>query len=189
MKITTVSQKYAQKSRLFVYPLLGIRRGVSVTPVGTYLTWRDMYTVVDCKFIAVYHLRDDAAFKQFEKRYLIGNRHFDNFFELEDGDGAYVFDFKEYKMDYKMIVNGKYSKITPANKIRIAAFFKNNHVHHQSIHSWLYPERFHKDYAKVLGVDLSLIKQVYETCSLPDLRQENLEVKKKVVNFATVNHL
>ena len=72
MKITSVRKNYIQKSRIFLYPMLNIRRGVSVTPVQTYLTWENVYTVEDCKMIALYHLRDDKEFKDFEEQnYLI----------------------------------------------------------------------------------------------------------------------
>jgi hypothetical protein len=188
MKIE-IQSTYIQKSRIFFYPLLGIRRGSSVTPVSTHMTWENVFTVQDYRFIAVYHLRDDQAFKQFEEKHLLGNRLFDTFYELENGDGAYVFDFHDEIKNYKCIVNGKYSRLEPEYKASISNFFKNHHRHHNSISSYLYPEKFHEAYAKDLLVTVSLMKEVVETCSLPDLKQENLEIQKKVVTFTTVNHL
>jgi len=188
MKIE-VPKDYIQKSRIFFYPLLGVRRGSSVTPVSTHMTWEGVYTVQDYRFIAVYHLRDDQDFKTFEDKHLLGNRFFDTFYELEDGDGAYVFDFTSEMKNYKRIVNGKYSRLEPEYKARISTFFRNHHRHHNSISSYLYPEKFHQAYADDLKVSLKLMREVVETCSLPDLKQENLEIKKKVVTFATVNHL
>ena len=90
MKITSIRKSYIQKSKLFLYPLLGIKRGVSVTPVQTYMAWKDIYTVNDCKLIAVYHLRDDNQFKEFEENKLLGNAMFEEFFELDNDDAAYV---------------------------------------------------------------------------------------------------
>ena len=49
MEIKSLIGTYIQKSRLFVYPMLGIRRGVSVTPVQTYLCWPNKYDITDNK--------------------------------------------------------------------------------------------------------------------------------------------
>lgn len=172
-----------------MYPLLGIRRGSSVVPTNTYLTWQGLHTVHDYRFIAVYHMRDDADFKSFEEKHLLGNKYFDAYYELEDGKGAYVFDFTPVKSDYKKIVNGKYSRVSGVYKEKVLAFFKNHHIHHKSILSYLHPEEYHDAYAKDLLVTASLMKEVHEVCSLPDLEQEKLEIMKKVLNFDSVNHI
>lgn len=189
MKLTQLQKEYIQKSKLFFYPLLGIRRGVSVTPLQTYIEWEGIYTVNDYKFIAVYHLRDDEEFKQFEDKKLLGNSLFCDFFELEDGTGAYVFDFSKYKRDYKLIINGKYSMLSEEYKQQILGFFKNHHRHHISILSYLQPEKFTADYAKLLDVPEKLLKDVGELCSLPDLNLEKLEVNKKIFTFESINNL
>ena len=189
MKLKKLQKQYIQKSRIFLYPLLGIRRGGSNTPVQTYLTWDGMYTVNDYKFIVVYHLRDDEEFKNFEEKKLLGNPLFSDFFELEDGSAAYVFDLSEYKKEYKLIVNGKYSMLPEAYKNKVLSFFKNHHQHHTSIMSYLKPEKFIGNYAQLLGVKESLLREVGELCSLPDLNLEKLEIKKKVLNFDSVNTL
>jgi hypothetical protein len=49
-----VQKEYIQKSRIFMYPILGIRRGSSITPIETYLTMENKYKLQDCMFIAVY---------------------------------------------------------------------------------------------------------------------------------------
>lgn len=189
MKIKALQAKYIQKSRIFFYPILGIRRGVSVTPVDTFITWKNMYTVNDYKFIVTYHFRDDEDFKKFEEHKLLGNPLFENSFELEDGTYAYVFDMSTYKKEYKLIINGKYSKLDVAYKRKILLFFRNHHVHHAMIESYLYPKMYFKDYAKLLNIDKSILKKVGELCSLPDLNQEMLIFSKKVINFESVNNL
>lgn len=187
--ITTLQSQYVQKSRIFLYPLLGIRRGVSVTPVETYMLWKDAYTVNDYKLIVTYHLRDDGEFKEFEDNSLLGNKLFSDFFELENGIGAYVFDFSELKLEYKRIVNGKYSRLSEKYKRTILSFFRNHKTHHAYIQSYLQPEKFIDDYARLLKVKPSLIRGVGELCNLPDLNLEELRVNKKVLNFDSVNNL
>lgn len=189
MKITSIRKNYIQKSRIFLYPLLNIRRGVSVTPVQTYLTWDNVYTVEDCKLIAVYHLRDDKEFKDFEEKKLFNNDLFDNFFELEDGKGAYVFDFSKYKKEFQRTVAGRYSEIDEGYKRKILNFFRNHQGHHRMIESYVNPHLYFEDYAELLKVPIPLLKEVGELCSLPDLKKEMLEIKKKVLNFTSVNNL
>ena len=189
MEIKSLQSVYIQKSRIFLYPLLGIRRGVSVTPINTYMTWDKMYTVNDYKFIAVYHIRDDKDFKLFEETALMDNPLFEDFFELEDGNRAYVFDYGGMRIDYKKIVNGKYSLLSGGYKHRILSFFKNHHRHHQYILSYFNPKKYINEYAKLLGVKVSLLKGVGELCSLPDLDKEALKIPTKVPNFDPINNL
>jgi len=188
MRLNTIYPNYIQKSRLFLYPILGIRRGSSVTPVQTYMTWKDVYSLNDYKFIIVYHLRDDKEFKSFEEK-LINHSLFDGFFELADNNGAYVFDFSSFKSEYKKIINGKYSMLDDEYKRKVLLFFRNHSKHHAYIESYLYPEKYYGDYAKILDVEKSLLQQVGELCSLPDLSKEDLEIKSKVVNFESINNL
>lgn len=189
MLINSINSTYIQKSRLFLYPLLGIRRGGSITPVQTYMTWDEMYNVNSCKFIAVYHLRDDQEFKVFEEAALMGNMLFENFFELEDGKGAYVFDFTPHRKEYKKIMHGKYSLLDEDYKVKVLKFFKNYKKHHAYIESYLYPELYFSNYATLLRVKISLLKSVGQLCDLPDLTQEVLKTPVKILNLQTINNL
>ena len=185
MKLERVKKDYVQKSRVFLYPLLGIRRGVSSTPVETYMSWKDVYTIYDFKLVTVYHLRDDQEFKSFEETQLMGNPLFENYFELENGYGVYVFDFSNMSSDYKRVLNGKYSRLSSGYKSKILNFYKNQML----IQSYLYPEKFFKDCAKLYNVEVQLLKEVGELCNLPDLEKETLQISKKVLNFESVENL
>jgi hypothetical protein len=67
MAITALYRKYFQKSKIFLYPLLDIKRGVSVIPEETYLAWGKSYSPEDMKLVCVYKTRHDIEYKQFEK--------------------------------------------------------------------------------------------------------------------------
>ena len=45
MEITFIQTKYIQKSRLFLYPMLDIKRGYSITPIQTYMSWKNKHTI------------------------------------------------------------------------------------------------------------------------------------------------
>ncbi len=72
--------KYTQKSRMFLYPLLGIKRGSAVVPNETYVSITNMYKPEDMKLVCLYHLRQDLEFRMFEKSKLSGNSRFDTFY-------------------------------------------------------------------------------------------------------------
>ena len=152
-----------------MYPLLEIKRGSSVTPIETYLSWENQYSLSDRKFICHYHLRDDPEFTQFEKEKLLGNKLFYDFKQVEDNKGVYVFDFSPYSKDWECILSGKYSKLSSDYKRRIENFYG-------------------RTYSEMIGINESVLKEVGELCSLVDFDREtlktsiiNLEFKSKIV--------
>lgn len=173
---------YIQKSRLFLYPSLDIKRGSSVTPIETYISWKDNYLPEDKKLICLYYLRDDQEFKTFEKIKLFGNNKYDRFEYVDDDKGAYVFDLSALGNDYDHIINGKYSKISKEYKKTILNFFESTKKHLEYIESYLYPEKHFDEYAKLLASDdFSIIKktliEVGELCEKLDFEREDLKLE------------
>lgn len=196
-KIEELYRDYYQKSRLFLYPILGIRRGESVTPKETYMSWFNEYGVDKQMFICTYHMRDDRQFKIFEDVKLLGNPLFHKFYELDNGNlGAYVFDLS-YNDDYACVLCGKYSKLSERHKATILDFCKESLSNYTYMESFLYPERYYAQYARLLTVDrpnisaqrtarnemLELLKTVGELYSKPDLEKETLFARRKVLDF------
>ena len=62
-----------------MYPLLNIKRGSSVTPIETYMSWSEQFSIYDKKLICLYYLREDIEFKLFEKEKLLNNQLFYDF--------------------------------------------------------------------------------------------------------------
>lgn len=176
MRINTVYKTYFQKSRVFLYPILGIKRGGSVTPIETFMTWDSHYEKNDCKLISLYHIRDDEEFKQFEKTKLLNNKYFHDFVLVGDNKGVYVFDFSSIKDDFLNVVNGKYSKLNPNIKKIIMDYTGKNNSTTPYIESFLYPERYFQLYAELMGTDIELLRNVGELCSIPDLKKEALNI-------------
>jgi hypothetical protein len=67
MEISTLYKVYFQKSKIFVYPLLDIKKGTGVTPIQTYFRWEGNFEPEDNKLVAVYEKREDETFINFEK--------------------------------------------------------------------------------------------------------------------------
>lgn len=176
MVIKSLYKDYFQKSRVFLYPALDIKRGVSVTPIETYMAWEDHYPIDAAKFICLYHLRDDEFFKQFEKVKLLGNKFYHDFKQVEEKKGVYVFDFDSMLEDWFYITNGKYSKISNDFKLKIRHYIGVNSPNLPYVESFLYPERFFKLYAEMMGVEEKVLRDVGELCSKPEVNKETLNI-------------
>ena len=53
MAVKSIYTKYFQKSKVFLYPLLGFKRGIKVVPSETYLAWDPFYIPEDIKYILI----------------------------------------------------------------------------------------------------------------------------------------
>lgn len=178
LKLESLYKDYVQKSRLFLYPALGMKRGLSVTPIQTYASWQGQYALTDRKLSCIYHVRSDEEFKAFEK-FIYNHKMFHDFKLTQDDKGVYVFDFSKQSDDWDMFVKGKYSKLSTDLKRSIRNFFGINNQGY--IDSFLFPERYFNMYAEMLSSSreenhhmLKLLQEVGELCSKPDLEKENL---------------
>lgn len=173
---------YIQKSRIFLYPALDIKRGSSVTPIETFMSWSNYYNVEDSRLICLYHIRDDNEFKIFEKVKLLGNPYFESFEFTEDNKGIYVFNLESIADDYSKVVSGNYSKLSGMHKRKIIEFFSQSKKHVEYIESYLYPEKYIDAYAAILASnDFNQIKksllEVGELCEKPDFMRRTSNLK------------
>jgi hypothetical protein len=57
---------------VFLYPLLGIKRGTSVTPDETYVSWNENYSSRGYEVnVCIYETRKDEEYKNFEANVLL----------------------------------------------------------------------------------------------------------------------
>ena len=54
MVIDALYTKYFQKSKIFLYPLLEIKRGTFIVPNETYISWNDKINSEDMQLICIY---------------------------------------------------------------------------------------------------------------------------------------
>ena len=181
--IKQVLSKYTQKSRVFLFPLLGFPRTSVTNPVQTYTSWDGRYDIEHMRLICEYPNRADEEFKNFESKKLLSHVHFLDFHETENNTGLYVFDFSVYARTWELVHSGGYSMIPDVDKTKIRKYFSTNTSSAEHIDSYLNPERYFKVYADLLNVEESLFREVGELCSKPDLNQEKLIVKIKDVQL------
>lgn len=157
-----------------MYPLLDIKRGVSVIPIETYISWSGVYSIKDRKFMCTYSLRNDVEFKHFEKTKLLGNKFFYDFKLLGNNEAVYIFDMNSVKNDWDAIMNAKYSRLSEVHKKRILDFVGKTHSHYKRIESFIYPEKYFGLYSELMGVKQTLLEEVGELCSPMDFDKETL---------------
>lgn len=173
--LTALYTNYFQKSRLFLYPLLDIKRGAPAVPLNTYVAWEDKHSSEDIKYICTYENRIDATFTKFEKTKLLNHNRLLEKFELPE-ELIYVFDFNDIQTDWLYFLEGKYSQISDKNKRKILNFFDKYTSNHVYMDSYLFPGKYFKLYAELLGVDEQLLRDVGELCNKPDINKETLNL-------------
>lgn len=174
---------YFQKSRMFLYPLLEIKRGVCAIPFDTHIIWTGKYNSEDVKLICRYENRTDKEFVLFEKHTLLThNRLIEKI--THENELIYIFDFSDYKNDWLHFINGTYSKMSTETKHKILKFFDKYSGNYVYMESYLFPGKYFSLYAKLLGVDVKLLEGVGELCNKPDLDKETLTLDlSKTLNF------
>lgn len=176
--IKSLYRDYFQKSKVFLYPVLETKGGSNV-PIETYIAWENRnISPQDKKLICLFHLRGDKDYRDFEKNKLFGNPLFEDFQEGENGVGIYVFDFKSFKDDWNIFLDGKYSKLSSVTKERIKKYYGNNTANGVYVDSFVYPKKYYAIYAELLGAPIGLLEGG-ELCDLPDFEKELLKMSVK----------
>jgi hypothetical protein len=175
MYVHALYKKYFQKSKIFIYPLLGIKRGTKVVPTETYLSWNKSYSPEDMKLICVYDT-SNSEYLQFEKDVILKHNRLSDYIKASANKCIVTFDFSDLSEDWKHFVNGRYSQINLNVKKKILEFFDKNTGNYVYVYSYLFPEKFFDRYAEILNVPVSLLISVGELCDKPDFDKEKLEL-------------
>lgn len=190
-KIEEINKVYRQKSKLFLFPLLGIRRNTSsdgITAIQTFLQWEGKFTLKDKKLICVYPIWNNEEFANFEKLTLKENRLFESMFILNEHFAAYVFDFSKdigCSHTHWRVSQGRYSLLKDTQKKIILSWYKKIPTHQKIIRSFLYPDAYYGDYADLFTIPSKkqskerrqierMLREVGQLCSKPDLERETL---------------
>jgi len=195
MALNSVYKKYFQKSKVFLYPILGIRRGVSVVPIETYVSWKGYYTSEDMKLICVYDVRTDEEYKNFERNVLLAHSRLNDYVKVGN-QLVLTFDLSDLGDDWFHFINGRYSKVSMNLKQKILGFFDKYSGNYAYMHSYLIPEKYFTNYADLLGVDVDMLIKVGELCTKPDLNKETLimevadleNIDEKLLNLSKTNN-
>jgi hypothetical protein len=187
MVIDALYKKYFQKSKIFLYPLLGIKKGTKIVPSETYLGWGTSISPEDMKLVCVYKTVGNPDYLDFEKDVLLKHSRLCDYVKANNNTSIFTFDFSDLDDDWGHIVNGQYSKVSMNIKRKILDFFDKNGGNHLYVKSYLFPEKFFDTYANILNVPISLLQEVGELCDKPNLEKELLTLE--VVNLENLKIL
>ena len=174
--------EYFQKSKVFLYPLLKIKKGITRVPIQTYIAWDNVYSTNDLKFLCEYKTKQTPKFNSFAKSHLLNHSLLEEVIELNENTQLFIFDFSKFKSDYNKFLKGKYSQYSLDSKISIIDFFGTQDKIGSYVEGFLTPEGVHDEYAESLGVDIKSIEDIYEVCTPPDLEKETLIDNNHVIN-------
>jgi hypothetical protein len=178
MALNSVYRKYFQKSQVFVYPLLGIKRGAAYVPKATYVAWEENeITSEDMKLVCVYENDGSNTFDVFVKNVLLKHPRLFGYVKPNPNTTVFTFDLSDLVVDWDNFLNGKYSKINLNLKEKILNFFDPQSGNYQYVKSYLYPEKYYNEYAELLNTDVELLKSVGELCTKLDLVKETLQLE------------
>ncbi len=176
--------KYYQKSLLFLYPLIGISKLVSIHPTNTYLYWNGHDGIENYELFVHYKYPRDEIFKNFEKEHILKNTKLIGCHEVDDGM-IYIFDLIYWSTDIASFLYGRYSEFTYKAKETILKFngasvVSNKKVEGYTIHIALCPQYYFKDYAEELGyinkktrqTDSTFLEECGELWSIYDKEKE-----------------
>ena len=173
---------YFQKSKVFLYPLLKLRKGLKYVPIQTYVCWEHVYTSGEYKLLCEYNAKSGKGFEEFCDRYLNCHVLFEKELDISENKHVFIFNLSPYKNDFNRFLQGKYSQFSLDSKITILDFFGSSSKMLSFVQSFLSPDSAHEDYAKALGVDKETIEEIYEVCSKPDIEKETFHEDNEILN-------
>jgi len=176
--IKELYKRYFQKSRSFLFPVLGIKKAAPFVPLQTYLTWDDQYSLKDRNLIATYKKVEGRAWDTFMVETLLGNEMFNEYYETEEEDViAVCFDLNFIEADYVNFLEGKYSALSKILKRKIRDFHGYDTPEWAYMETYLFPDKYITVYSKLLAVDEEHLKFTGQLCNIPDLEKEKLNIK------------
>lgn len=170
---------YTQKSRVFCYSVLGMKKGAAFVPEETYMAWKNVYSFDDCRLLLHYKNCNAVNFETYSKNIIEKCTLFEKHVIISETERVYVFDFTRYRTDWQMILAGKYSQLRYPYKKAIEAYYVKDYQNSKIVSKIIYPVKHYSEFAGYLGVTPEIVKEVGEVFDKPDLDREELVVKSE----------
>jgi hypothetical protein len=173
--IESLYTKYFQKSKCFLFPLLGIKKSSNFIPLGTYIGIDKLIDSDEMKLICEYENITDDKFKLFETDNLLSNPLFEKSIPLKNTT-LYIFNLDIYENDWFNFIMGKYSKLSNISKKAIKDYYGEKSKEYKYVDTYLYPQNHYSIYSKLLNVDIDVLKTSGELCTSCDLDKETIKI-------------
>ena len=165
---------YFQKSKVFLYPLIGIKKGIRYVPIETYIEWEQINSKYKlfCLYETPKKEREKKMFDIFLDLHLKNSELFDQYFIINKKYTLVSFNLSFFKNDIDKFKKGKYSQFTSYSKNIIMKFFGNKGTISEYVESYLYPEYYYDLYSEILNIPVETLKEVGELCDKPNIEKE-----------------
>lgn len=181
--ISEIYKEKFQKSFTFLYPLLGFSKTKDIKPKQVYISFPAMdIGIKDRKLICVYDKEDTEKWKSFERNKLITHKMLDECVPVSDNVVIYIFDFNSFSSDFDLFLEGKYSKLSNNTKKVLTDYYGIHTPEWVYIESFLFPKKYYKEYANLLKIEESLLKEVGELCNKYDPLSETCKILVNQLN-------
>ena len=169
--------KYFQKSKSFLFPILGYRKDANFLPIQVYMSWEGLFTIEDRKIIVVYENLKTREWNKFLMN-LMNNQMFNDYHDIgNDKIIVLSFDLNCIEEDYRNVLEGKYSKLSKLLKKKISDFYSYNSPEWVYMESFLFPDKYVTTYSEILDVEEEHIRFTGELCDLPNLEKETFKTE------------
>jgi hypothetical protein len=172
MSISTLYPGYFQKSKSFLFPALGIKKGPFTTPLQSYISWDDYILQSDKKLVCLYDTTDPRH-KTISEPIMFSHSLFERAKRLSMSQCLYIFDMSRYSDEFEFFLRGKYSQFSQPVKESIKNYFGPSSLEYAYMETFLYPEQFFDLYANLLDVNPFHLQQVGQLCNAYNPEKEN----------------
>lgn len=173
LKVGEVMNSYFQKSKAFMYPLLGFAYQDKFPVLETYLQIEGSTQIGDYRLMAVYtHQPSNQDFLDYITEIARHPDHEEIYITADNRYVVCVFSLRNYATDYTHFINGRYSKLSDFCRSKICDFYGFKSAQWPYLHSFLNPAENFDWYAHLLEVPVDDLKKVGELCSPYDAERE-----------------
>lgn len=166
--------RYFQKSMVFLFPLAGIPLHDEIKPLKSYIHLPGLVDIDSPEIILEFEKHTEVI--QFLDPIIARNPRLKKISGLSERLFVLV-DLSQYKEQYLFFLNGSYSRFDQKVKQQILNFHTKNKANLAYIHSFLYPERYFSQYAKLFDISENILQEVGELIDKPNLLKETLNYK------------
>lgn len=172
--------RYFQKSMVFLFPLAGIPMHDEIKPLKSYIHLPGLVDLDTPEIILEFEKHTEVI--QFLDPIIARNPRLKKISGLSERLFVLV-DLSQYKEQYLFFLNGSYSRFDQKVKQQILNFHTKNKANLAYIHSFLYPERYFSQYAKLFDISENILQEVGELIDKPNLLKETLNYKGMSVSM------
>lgn len=185
MILKKLYNRYFQKSKSFLFPILGFKRKMSFPPRQTYVAWKNYYVPQDCRLMVSFDigldtpewqkfLKDRLYTHEFFSEHIASTEHYVNTQgkPCKRAVDIIVFDLSFHSEDVHNFLKGKYSLLSDNLKTVIRNYYGYQSPEWAHMESFVFPEKHYPQYANLLDVEEELLREGVELCEQYNAEKE-----------------